>query len=375
MKSTKGNLLGTFLMVVSLNLLAGCGGDPPANPAATSAPASTATSEATSTPVAEAWQPYTSTEGRFSILMPGQPSETSQVANSALGEFTTYFTKYEEDGSQYLVSYADYPEGTMTGSNPEEVVAESFAKTFESAPDANKVVKKSKITVQGFPGMEGEIEYTSGNYVWYKTVLVNDRQYQVLATTPTADKDQLADDASKFQASFEMQDLPPVGDTATPTTEASTGNADGWQTVTSAEGNFSILMPGQPEEQSSSSETAAGEITQYLFQYAKDGPEYILAYADYPPQTSEVDPVKLLADTITGAAQGSTVENQQMSTVQGKPAVSGEWKSNESSYTWYKAIIVGNRLYQLVVAASTAAKDQVEADVLRFMDSFELTSE
>lgn len=208
MKRVKGNVLTTCVVVMSLLWLSGCGGDSAAGPTATTGPAATATSAATSTPAGDVWQTYTSTEGNFKISMPGKPTESNQTANSALGELTTYFVKYEEDDAQYLVSYSDFPEGTMTGSKPEDVVADSFSKTFESSPDTNQVIEKSEITVQDYPGMEAEIEYTSGNYVWYRQVLVNNRMYQTLATTLTSGKEELDDEAKKFHESFKLLSSP-----------------------------------------------------------------------------------------------------------------------------------------------------------------------
>ena len=374
MKSVKGYLLTTSLVVLSLLGLAGCGGDSSSGPTPTTRSAATATSAATSTPEGDSWHTYTSTDGQFSASFPGKPTESSQTANTELGEIVNYFVKHENGSTQYMVSYADYPADTMTGSDPKAVVADSFEKTFESSPDVNKVVSKSEITVDGYPGMEGELEYTSGNYVWYRQVLVGDRMYQLLATTLTSNKDDLADEAQKFHESFKLSGTAPAGDDATPTTNASLGMPEGWQTVTSSGGKFTVIMPGEPTETESTSQTAIGDLTQHLFQYAKDGPEFVVAYADYPEQASQADPVKLLEDTITGAAQGSTVQNQQASTLDGNAVISGEWASGDgSSYTFYKAILVKNRLYQLAVATSTEGKVIYEPQARAFIESFQLT--
>jgi len=376
-KRAHGNLL-TMFVVMSLLGLAGCGGDSAAGPTATTGSVATATSAATSTPAGDVWQTYTSTEGQFSVSMPGKPTESSQNANTDLGELVNHFVKYEDGSNQFLASYVDFPEAAMTDRDPKEVVTDGFATTFESSPDTIKVIEKNDITVQGFPGIEAEIEYTSGsgNYVWYRTVLVNNRQYQLLATTPTANRDKMADDAQKFRESFELLDVSSSGDTSTPTTGttgASTGMPEGWQTFTSSEGKFTVVMPGEPTASDSTSQTAVGELTQHLFQYDKDGPEFVVAYADYPDQASEADPVKVLEDTITGAAQGSTVQNQQASTLQGNASVSGEWEAGDgTAYTFYKAILVEDRLYQLAMATSMQGKDTFEPQARAFIESFQL---
>lgn len=358
---------------MSLFGLAGCGGDAAPSPTATSGSVPTAVIEATNTPEGDSWETYTSTEGRFSASFPGEPSESNQTANTELGEIVNYFVKHEDGATQYMVSYADYPVGTMTGSDAMDVLNDSFTKTFESSPDVNTVVDKNEITVEGYPAIEGEIEYTSGNYVWYRQLLVGERMYQMLATSLTADKDDLADEAEKFHESFKLTGTAPGGDDTTPTTGPSLGVPEGWQEFTSSAGKFTVLMPGEPEETESTSETAVGSLTQHLFQYAKDGPEFVVAYADYPDQASEADPVMLLEDTIKGAAQGSTVQNQEASTLQGHASVSGEWESLDgSAYTFYKAILVEDRLYQLAVATSAAGKDTFEPQARAFIESFKL---
>ena len=372
MRRVQGNLLIMFA-VMSLLWLSGCGGDSTAGPTATTGSVATATSAATNTPEGDAWQTYTSTEGRFSASFPGEPSESNQTANTDLGEIVNYFIKHENGSTQYMVSYADYPVGTVTESDAKGVVADSFTKTFESSPDINTVVSKSEITVDGYPGMVGEIEYTSGNYVWYKQLLVGNRMYQMLATSLTAEKDELADEAEKFHGSFKLTGAVSGGADTTPTTGASAGIPEGWQPFTSSAGKFTVSMPGEPTESESTSQTAIGDLTQHLFQYAKDGPEFVVAYADYPDQASEADPVKLLEDTITGAAQGSTVQNQQASTLQGNASVSGEWEAGDgSAYTFYKAILVEDRLYQLAVATSMEGKVIFEPQARAFIESFQL---
>ena len=373
MKSVKGKLLTTLVLVMSLLGLVACGGDATPSPTPTTGSAATATSAATSTPEGDSWQTYTSTEGRFSASFPGEPSESNQTANTELGEIVNYFVKHENGSTQYMVSYADYPNEAMSGSDPKEVLADSFSKTFESSPDTNKVVSKSEITIEGYPAIEGEIEYTSGNYVWYRQFLVGDRMYQLLATALTADKDELADEAEKFHESFKLTGTGSSGDNATPTTGASLGMPEGWQEFTSSAGKFTVLMPGEPTESESTSQTAIGDLTQHLFQYSKDGPEFVVAYADYPDQASEADPVKLLEDTITGAAQGSTVQNQVASTLQGNASVSGEWEAGDgSAYTFYKAILVEDRLYQMAVATSMEGKAIFEPQARAFIESFQL---
>lgn len=55
------------------------------------------------------WVKYTSAEGRYSVLMPQQPSLKSQEATAATGEtFTQYMAQTSDADSYYMLSYFDY---------------------------------------------------------------------------------------------------------------------------------------------------------------------------------------------------------------------------------------------------------------------------
>ena len=157
-----------------------------------------------------------------------------------------------------------------------------------------------------------------------------------------------------------------------PTSEPTGAASDGWLTFTSEADGFSVDMPGEPKASNQSTESPLGEITFYFFQLADGDVQYVVSYNDYPVALEDLDAEQVLNDSIEGAAQGSDVENLRMVEVQGNPAIEGEINGQGVTHVWYRAILVGNRMYQLIVTAPEANKGEFTDGAWRFIDSFKL---
>jgi hypothetical protein len=147
-----------------------------------------------------------------------------------------------------------------------------------------------------------------------------------------------------------------------------------WQTFTSEEGRFSILMPGTPKEATQTSETANGTFTVHAFTASDPnrGPEYTASYLKYPTSVEGSDFSQMLAAALKGVVGANTLVDQKTGTVQGVPSIEGEYETGGTNYTFYKAIIHNGHLYQLFVGTSTAAKDMYHDEARKFFDSFQL---
>lgn len=163
---------------------------------------------------------------------------------------------------------------------------------------------------------------------------------------------------------------PTVITDAEPTQETS----DSWKTFTSEEGRFSILVPAEPKEDTQVTDTQVGEITMNMFVVSGNGPEYTAMYSDYP-ESAVGDPEEMLQGAIDGIAKNATLVSQNKTTVAGNPAIEAEFEAEGVNYVWYKTVMVENRIYQLIVATSTAGKDLHANDARKFIDSFELKGE
>ena len=61
---------------------------------------------------AQRGEKYEPADGRFSVRFPGKPKESTQTAKSQIGDLKVHTATYAvSDGSTYMVSYTDFPEG------------------------------------------------------------------------------------------------------------------------------------------------------------------------------------------------------------------------------------------------------------------------
>jgi len=145
-----------------------------------------------------------------------------------------------------------------------------------------------------------------------------------------------------------------------------------WQQVTSAKGEFSVLMPGAPNEYTETIDTGSGNVE--LHQVVFDGQQrhYEVSYADYRLkllQAIDLDAAvenfrqvlvvqhgyELLEDSIVSAGEYRGRELKAASTIDEQ---SGRWR----------LFVVGNRLYSVTVTAPGTEAFSQEAD--KFFDSF-----
>jgi hypothetical protein len=63
------------------------------------------------------WKIYTNEPGKFSLLMPGIPTESTSTQETDLGQMTAhdFVLKAQQEGhtAAYLISYSDYPAGSI----------------------------------------------------------------------------------------------------------------------------------------------------------------------------------------------------------------------------------------------------------------------
>ena len=147
--------------------------------------------------------------------------------------------------------------------------------------------------------------------------------------------------------------------------------APAWEKFTSAEGKFSILMPGKPEPQKQTSQSPIGPYTTYLFIGRSSGQIYLVGWVDYAPSFT-FDPQKEMEANRDNFAKG--VEAQVKATTPIKLGTySGIEFTGDSEKASFRSrvYIVGKRPYQLIALWS---KGEAEPpDIARFLSSFTLT--
>ncbi len=168
-----------LLLLLGGLLLAGCGGESGGN-----------------------WETFDASEGGFRVTLPGRPVRGQEVLTTPAGplESITYTYATPDGQVSYGINYADYPAAVARSTDPERII--------ESARDAlvgklrGRVRDERRITLDGAPGREVDIELADGRYVRARIYLAGQRQYQVVAVTPSA-RDH-ANDAKWFLESFKL---------------------------------------------------------------------------------------------------------------------------------------------------------------------------
>jgi hypothetical protein len=147
------------------------------------------------------WKEFTSQEGGFSVLLPGQPKVERQTTETAVGPlaFTMHTVELGFGSIAYIASYNDYPPSLIADGDKNAILDG----VVEGALGSKANLKKSDpISIDGHPGREftGTVkdgyEYTSRAY------LVNQRLYQLnIVSTPGKVP---AEDKRKYFESFKL---------------------------------------------------------------------------------------------------------------------------------------------------------------------------
>jgi hypothetical protein len=133
----------------------------------------------------QAWKEYSSAEGGFSILFPGNPSLETQVIEAAPGvQFELRIHKLKTL-AECSVMYADYPIPVDDPAVAKNVL-DSGAKGAVASVNS-ELLELKEIVFDGYPGRYLKEKMPSGEIMRVKMLLVGQRMYQVAITTPRED--------------------------------------------------------------------------------------------------------------------------------------------------------------------------------------------
>ncbi len=157
-----------------------------------------------STPPAAASQPAASvvqsTEGGFTVAIPGPVSEERRSQVTEVGEVTlhTFIAVRPEAVTAYYVSYTDFPAAAVAQADPRDVVARASHGALEALGATG--LASRPLMMEGFPGWE--VEGVSGpRRLRGRFFLVGPRLYQQLLLHPDGKPPQ---DADSFFESFKL---------------------------------------------------------------------------------------------------------------------------------------------------------------------------
>lgn len=141
----------------------------------------------TATAEAEAWQPFASEDGAFSIDVPAEPIQDTKMHDSSFGEVEVFLYEVDMEDATYLVSYADFP-AHIEQTDVETVLDRAIEEAFAALDDSD--ITTARITLEEYPGREAVAEGTLDNAETVfkgRFYLVRNRLYQLFAGGPKAD--------------------------------------------------------------------------------------------------------------------------------------------------------------------------------------------
>lgn len=158
------------------------------------------------------WEQIDDLEGRFRISLPGTFEHQIDTITTAVGDqaFHTYFYKVPDipraENVIYLLSYVDYPEGSLHHDST-ALVDELLLSTQETAGEALKgeVIYATDKPLDRYPGRLWRIDYKDGEASAKTHAFVIGNRYYELKTFSLRASG-LSDSAERFFASFEYLD-------------------------------------------------------------------------------------------------------------------------------------------------------------------------
>jgi hypothetical protein len=132
------------------------------------------------------WKEFKSYEGNFRVLTPAPLKEKIDSIETQIGRlaYHTFFYQSPMNDAEnvlYMVSYCDYPEGTVH-SDSTEMLEEFFTTTMEAAAESvdGELIYSNDVEIGEYPGKFWRINYLRGQAVIKtKAFLVKNRYYAV----------------------------------------------------------------------------------------------------------------------------------------------------------------------------------------------------
>jgi hypothetical protein len=143
------------------------------------------------------WTKYESSKGRFSVLVPSQPTEEKETKESPYGPFTTTILRSKGNGEVYLAAWIDYDPKFIFDTQKElESNRDNFVKVING-----KLRNSTGITYKNNPGIE--FEGTAPNFSFKSRVYIVGRiPYMLIVLFPAGAES--SPTISKFISSFEL---------------------------------------------------------------------------------------------------------------------------------------------------------------------------
>ncbi|MEM7581187.1 MAG: hypothetical protein ACFB02_11510 [Mastigocoleus sp.] len=151
------------------------------------------------------WRAFTSPDGSFRVLMPGNPKKLSETQNTFMGKINLriFLATPPKQQVSYVVAYNDFPNSYGKLANPQEVLAnatKAALKTTQSSLVSQTNIRSSN----GHPGKEIEYINSAGKVTRNRMFFANGRLYQAMVITTRKQEKYLTKSIRGYLNSFQV---------------------------------------------------------------------------------------------------------------------------------------------------------------------------
>jgi hypothetical protein len=128
---------------------------------------------------APGWELFNSDKGRFSVMMPGIPTDKVEVTQSEHGPYTTHLFVIRGAKSVFLLGWVDYdPTFNFDPTGELDLNRENFIKGVKAT-----LIENPRVTLAGYQAIEFTAQ-TADTIYKSRVYMVGRRPYQLVTGTP-----------------------------------------------------------------------------------------------------------------------------------------------------------------------------------------------
>jgi len=129
---------------------------------------------------------FTSKAGKFTITFPEKPKETTKKVATAAGNLDNHLFYVEKGAnSVYLLSYSDYPKGSVTANNKDKILDGCRDGVTNNLRGKRLSEKKLTVGADKHPGRDILVELPNKNLYRTRLYLVGERLFQIVVLGPS----------------------------------------------------------------------------------------------------------------------------------------------------------------------------------------------
>ena len=136
---------------------------------------------------------------------------------------------------------------------------------------------------------------------------------------------------------------------------------EGWTAYTTAEGAFTVVLPGKWSERKQQVKTATGQLSvKMVVATGRNDSAFVVSYTDYPEPEIKKGPVQKRLDHARDGAvvsAGGKLRSEKAIELKGHPGRDLVIDKDGATIARMRIVLVKQRLYQVMVLGDAPAKD------------------